>query len=191
VIDAAADTSLVIGPSAQLSEAELRTAIADGTQGLVGCSTIAAQPGDVLLLEPGTIHAIGAGAFVYEIEQPSDITFRISDWGRPTGRDLHVNEALQAIHPTAKAVRSGTGWVLDGPLDNGLFRLELLREPARRTPAGQSVEVVSSLVGGATLRGDGWTERLAEWQTVVVPAAVDAYDLLPDAGAVVAVGTVP
>ena len=191
VIDAAADTSFVTGPSTDLSEPQIRAAIAAGTLGLDGCTTTAARPGDILLLEPGTMHAIGAGAFVYEIEQPSDITFRISDWGRPTGRDLHIDEALEALHAGAHAIRAGTGWVLDGPLENGLFRLEMVREPARRTPAGQTVEVVSALVGGATLRGQGWNERLAEWETIVVPAAAPAYDLVPDEGAVLAVGTVP
>ena len=53
------------------------------------------------------------------------------------------------------------------------------------------MEVVSALVGGATLRGDGWSETLREWETVVVPAAVNAYTLEPDHGSVVAVGTIP
>jgi mannose-6-phosphate isomerase len=192
VVDAAADTRFVTGPAPELDAEALRASIARGELGLDGCTTSAARRGDTLLLEPGTIHAIGAGAFVYEIEQPSDLTFRISDWGRPTGRALHIDEALRALHPTAHAVPAGSDWALDGGrLDNGLFALELLRDAARRTPAGRSVEVVSALVGGATLRGEGWTERLDEWATAVVPAAVDAYELLPDEDAVIAVGTIP
>ncbi len=192
VIDATPETSLVTGPAPALPEVELLARIARGELGMDGCTTTRARAGDVLLLEPGTIHAIGAGAFVYEIEQPSDITFRVSDWGRPTGRTLHVEEALRALRPAAHAVPAGTGWALDGgTLENGLFRLELVRAADRRAPAGRSVEVVSTLVGGATVRGDSWSERLDEWETVVVPASVEAYALEPDQGAVVAVGTVP
>jgi mannose-6-phosphate isomerase len=60
------------------------------------------KKGDVFFLETGTIHAIGAGVVVAEIQQTSDITYRIYDWDRVDangqGRELHTDLALEAIN---------------------------------------------------------------------------------------------
>jgi len=57
--------------------------------------------GDVYFIPTGRVHAIGAGVVLAEIQQTSDVTYRIYDWDRPnpvgTFRDLHTNEALDAI----------------------------------------------------------------------------------------------
>jgi len=58
---------------------------------------IPARRGDCHYLPSGTVHALGAGLLVAEIQTPSDTTFRVFDWGR-TGRTLHVEQALQCIH---------------------------------------------------------------------------------------------
>ena len=61
----------------------------------------AVKKGDVFFLETGTVHAIGAGVVVAEIQQTSDITYRIYDWDRVdnqgNGRELHTDLALEAI----------------------------------------------------------------------------------------------
>ena len=60
------------------------------------------KKGDVFFLETGTIHAIGAGVVVAEIQQTSDVTYRIYDWDRVDGngneRELHTELALEAIN---------------------------------------------------------------------------------------------
>jgi len=66
-----------------------------------------ARPGDFHYLPAGTVHALGAGVVVAEVQTPSDTTYRISDWGR--GREVHVERAMQCIRfawpaePTARA----------------------------------------------------------------------------------------
>ena len=126
VVDADAAAELVTAPAADIDEETLRAAIAAGTASHRHCHRQPAVPGETLLIRAGTLHAIGAGAFVYEIEQPSDLTFRISDWGRPTGRTLHVAEALRAIRPALHAESVGSGFRLDGgSLEVPEFRLEL------------------------------------------------------------------
>ena len=59
------------------------------------------RPGDCVLIEAGTVHAIGAGVMLAEIQEMSDATFRIYDWGRkgPDGkpRPLHLREAMESI----------------------------------------------------------------------------------------------
>lgn len=63
---------------------------------------VEAKKGDVFFLETGTIHAIGAGIMIAEIQQTSDITYRIYDWDRVDAngksRELHVEEALDAMN---------------------------------------------------------------------------------------------
>ena len=51
--------------------------------------------GDVLFLPPGTVHALCQGVVLYEVQQTSDLTFRIYDYGRP--RELHWEQALEVI----------------------------------------------------------------------------------------------
>ncbi len=60
-----------------------------------------ARPGDSVLIEAGTVHAIGAGVLLAEIQQMSDATFRVFDWNRvgPDGkpRQLHIEQAMESI----------------------------------------------------------------------------------------------
>ena len=68
-----------------------------------------ARPGECLFIPAGVVHALGAGLLGAEIQQASDTTFRLYDWGRvgPDGapRQLHVNEALDAIDYTAGEIQ--------------------------------------------------------------------------------------
>jgi mannose-6-phosphate isomerase len=195
VLDADPGTRLVTGPRRDLDAAGIRTHIAAGTLGHAECEDRQATPGDLLLLETGTIHAIGAGAFVYEVEQPSDLTFRISDWGRPAspGRTLHVAEALRAVNPDAHAIPAGRDWRLDaGSLIVREFRLDLeaLDAAASRRPAGASLEVVTAIGGPVTATGEGWTVTLGPLETVVIPASIPEYRLDGDAGSRACVASV-
>jgi mannose-6-phosphate isomerase len=52
--------------------------------------------GDFHYLPAGTVHALGAGVVVAEVQTPSDITYRVTDWGR--GREIHVERSMQCIH---------------------------------------------------------------------------------------------
>lgn len=60
------------------------------------------KPGDMLMVEPGTLHAIGAGYLLLEVQQPSDTTYRVYDWGREgldgQPRELHLEEAAACVN---------------------------------------------------------------------------------------------
>jgi len=194
VIDADPAGQLVTGPADDVGEEALRDAIAAGTASHRQCHHQPAVPGETLLIRAGTMHAIGPGAFVYEIEQPSDLTFRISDWGRPTGRTLHVAEALRALRPALRAEPAGSGFRLyGGALEVSEFRLELpdLAAPVDRHPGGRSCEIVTAIRGTLRVTGDGWSETLAPYETLVVPAAVDAYEVAGPADGIACVGRLP
>ena len=194
VLDADAGAELVTGPADGLAPDRLLAAIAAGDADQRHCRRTPARAGDALVLRPGTLHAIGPGAFVYEIEQPSDITFRISDWGR-VGRDLHVTESLQALRPERHADPAGTGFRLTGgSLTLPEFRLELPdidAGAAERAPSGESCEVVTAIRGTLRLEADGWSETVTPFGTVVVPAVVDHYAISGDVGSLACVGSVP
>ncbi|HYI16560.1 MAG TPA: mannose-6-phosphate isomerase, partial [Thermomicrobiales bacterium] len=61
------------------------------------------RPGEVYFVPAGTVHAIGAGVLLYEIQQASDVTWRLYDWGRP--REIHVEAALATARPEQQATR--------------------------------------------------------------------------------------
>ena len=195
VLEAEPGAELVTGPADGLADGALLASIEAGTTSHEHCRRSPAVAGQTLMLHTGTLHAIGAGTFVYEIEQPSDITFRISDWGRPTGRQLHRAEALRTVDPARHAVPVGSGFRLDGgALEVPQFRLELpdvSGTSVRREPGGRSLEIVTALRGELRLAGDGWSEALAAYETLVVPASAAAYTIEGGPDAIAAVGLVP
>lgn len=93
VVQAAADARVALGLHRPFSPAQLRQSIESSTiAGLVVWHPVAA--GDVILVPGGTIHAIGAGLVIAEIQQRSDRTYRLFDYGRQ--RDLHIDCAVAA-----------------------------------------------------------------------------------------------
>jgi mannose-6-phosphate isomerase len=71
-----------------------------------------ASPGDTFFIPAGTVHAIGAGLTLCEIQQHSDVTYRLYDYGRP--RELHLDQAVEVsnLEPSTEARRFPQGEVL-------------------------------------------------------------------------------
>jgi len=90
------------------------------------------EPGDVCNIPAGTVHAIGEGIVLYEIQQSSDVTYRFYDWDRVDaqgkGRELHINKAIDVTHLDVQPEKKhwdgkpGTERVLDEPY----FTLDLI-----------------------------------------------------------------
>ncbi len=61
------------------------------------------RAGDTIFMSAGTIHALGPGLLVYEVQESSDLTYRVYDWGRPQSatRVLHIDKSLAVADPTA------------------------------------------------------------------------------------------
>lgn len=91
VLSAAPDAKVALGLNQRLSPQQLRGAIDDGSiSGLVAWQAV--SPDDAIFVPAGTIHAIGAGLVIAEIQQRSDTTFRLFDQGR--ARELHIESAI-------------------------------------------------------------------------------------------------
>lgn len=102
ILDAEPGARLAIGLREALTEQELRAAALDGSiEDMLIWHTVAS--GDFFYLPGGTIHAIGPGISLIEVQQNSDITYRLYDYGRP--RELHLNEALRVANRTSYAKR--------------------------------------------------------------------------------------
>jgi len=55
------------------------------------------EKGDLVVIKPGTVHALSKGSFVLEVQEPSDITYRLYDYNREPKRELHIKEALDVL----------------------------------------------------------------------------------------------
>ena len=95
VLDAEPGAQLAIGFGKEISAEAIETAARDGSiERLLTWHDVA--PGDVYYLPAGTVHAIGPGLSLVEVQQNSDTTFRLYDYGRP--RDLHLERAIAVAH---------------------------------------------------------------------------------------------
>ena len=92
ILDCDEGAALGIGLIRTLSETEMRAAIADGSvEDLVQWRPV--RPGDFFFIPAGTVHAIGAGITLVEVQQNADVTYRLYDYGRP--RELHLDQGLE------------------------------------------------------------------------------------------------
>lgn len=92
VIDAEPGATLGIGFTEEVDTETVRRAALDGTiEQMMQWHPV--RPGDFFYIPAGTVHAIGAGVSLIEIQQNSDITYRLYDYGRP--RELHLEKGLQ------------------------------------------------------------------------------------------------
>lgn len=100
ITDTTPDADLYVGLKAGVTRPDFEARLKDGS--VAECfHRITVQPGDVMFLPSGRVHAIGAGNVLFEIQQNSDTTYRVFDWnrvgldGRP--RELHVPQSLESI----------------------------------------------------------------------------------------------
>lgn len=103
VLDAQEDAFLYYGFKEEISKEEFEQRIKDNTLTEV-LNAVPVVKGDVLFIESGTLHAIGKGILVAEIQQNSNVTYRIYDYGRKGAdgkeRDLHIEQALEVTNRT-------------------------------------------------------------------------------------------
>lgn len=156
--------------------------------------------GDCLFIPAGTIHALGAGLVVAEIQQASDTTYRLFDWNRtgPDGkpRKLHIREALDTIDFQRGPVSPQTPQSTDRPHVERLvacpyFRLDRWRIDGTEPLAPQDVcRIVAVIRGEVRLSGDPSGEPLRRGQVALVPASVEDTELQASGPTELLVGSV-
>jgi mannose-6-phosphate isomerase len=161
------------------------------------------KPGDSILIEAGTVHAIGAGVLLAEIQQTSDATFRVYDWGRVGAdgkpRELHIRQAMESINfkrgpvnpikPQRESIAFGTSERL---ARSDYFALERLSisSPAR---VGRSdrFTILMGLEGASDVVYGGKATLLPFGQTLLLPAIVGECEIIPHGNAVILNCVVP
>jgi mannose-6-phosphate isomerase len=169
----AAGAQLIIGLRRGVTRADFERAVADRTvEACVHHFPVAA--GDSILVHSGQVHAIDAGNLILEIQQNSDTTFRVYDWGR-TGldgrpRQLHVAESLRSIQwdeaePVPVRASPTSGVIADCPE----FRIRrVVLGPGERLSigAGEQPRLLSVVSGRVCLQGEGAGDRRPTGKTV-------------------------
>jgi mannose-6-phosphate isomerase len=190
VLDAAPGAQLIVGTVPGVSDAEVRDAIRDATlDGLA--ARVAVHAGDALLVPAGLLHSIGPGILLYELQQSSDLTYRVSDWGRPasTARPLHPAQSIESIRPSAGARPAPVTVADDGrttavACEKFVADLIGVRDaPAGMDTDGRSFHAITALTDGLVAEGDGWSELLARYASLVVPATSGRYAIRAAGGA--------
>lgn len=101
VLDAEPGAQLVYGLKHSISSEELKKSAMDGTI-VRHMHTVNVKPGDIFFIEPGTIHAIGHGILIAEIQESSNLTYRLYDYDRVdkngNRRELHLHKAAEVAN---------------------------------------------------------------------------------------------
>ena len=150
------------------------------------------KPGDSILVESGRLHAIDAGNLILEIQQNSDTTYRVYDWGRVgldgRPRQLHVEESLKCIDWDdfePEAMRSDEKRVvLADCLEFRLVKLSLDTEDSFDSPGGQP-RLISVVRGVALAASAGKTTELPFGVSALLPAKADFRISAPKGAAVI------
>ena len=166
ILDAAPGAHLLLGRDPAVSADQLQHALESGSDVAPLLAKILVTAGDVFDVPPGTLHALMPGLLVWEVQQPSDRTYRVSDWGRSSSeRPLHQAEALRAVNVAATAQRAARlDWETPGTrtiITNDAFTVTVAVGPwsePMQLPHGAITTLISkATVSGATGRVAGLT----------------------------------
>lgn len=184
VLHAEPNAELIFGFQRGVNRALFAQAIADGSVES-WLHRLPVRAGDVIFVPTGTIHALGPGIIVAEIQQNSDVTYRIYDWGRP--RPIHVEQALDVLD--FDQIEPGPLKPVQLMADDGLcveqigscdyFATERITLPAGSSffglCDGDTFEILGLLSGEVTLHwsGEPWTMAGVTW--VLLPAELGEF----------------
>ena len=150
---------------------------------------IPTQAGDTVFVPAGTIHAINAGIMLFEIQQKSDLTYRVYDYDRRDTagklRELHIEQALDVANFGAQPPATVPPQQIDDTrtllIHCEHFTMERwdVRAPLAATTDPGSFEILTLIDGALTLRWPGGTRTLVRGTSVVLPAVLGDYTLAP------------
>jgi mannose-6-phosphate isomerase len=150
---------------------------------------------DCVFIEAGTVHALGAGLLIAEIQQASDTTYRLFDWnrldrdGKP--RPLHIQESLRTIDFSRGPVypqspRRTERANVERLIDCEKFIIDRW-EFSQRQPwtNDERFHIIATIEGGLAASVDGWSHTLKQGDTLLVPASCRDVEFVPRGRAVV------
>jgi mannose-6-phosphate isomerase len=191
VLEAGTESSIYAGLKPGTTAKDLRQALSNGTVAeRLACFT--PKPGDGVFLPAGTVHTLGGGVVVFEVQQNSDVTFRLYDWGHVeanTGqpRALQVDRALACIDyaalapgPVTPVVEATMPVKRERLFQCRHFELWRLSGPSPFTVGVADVpRVLVSIEGEGKVEYDGSTYPVGKGDVWLLPAAVGACPFQP------------
>jgi mannose-6-phosphate isomerase len=187
VLEAQPDAKLITGLKPELDSAKMSDAIRSGAI-IDHVQYAAVSQGDTIFMPAGTLHALGPGLLVYEVQQTSDLTYRVYDWGREQTetRKLHIEKSIEVTRPGFVAPIIPLPNCGDGTRDVLIhcdyFTLEILSASSRTLELdtqNESFHAVTVISGKARLQKDDESMILEKFQTALVPASLGAYQFHP------------
>ena len=187
VLEAQPDSKLIAGLKPGTGLLEISNAIRNGT--ITEYAQYAAvSQGDTIFMPAGTLHALGPGLLIYEVQQTSDLTYRVYDWGRPQTetRRLHIEKSIEVTRPgfttpiiSMPACGDGTQAAL---VECEYFMLELLTASSQLIELNthnETFHAITVIDGKARLQAGNEYVELEKFQTALIPASLGKYQFQP------------
>lgn len=194
IIDAQPGSYLYAGFKTPISEYEYKKRIADGSITDV-LAKHEVKAGDVFYLPAGRVHAICSGILLAEVQQSSDLTYRIFDYNRPgldgKPRELHTELAAQAldfhVEDEYRTIYETEGNKANRVINSPYFcvRVTELTESFHRNLVKYDSFIISMCIKGdckIVVRSTGDEILLKEGNSCLIPAAIADYDVVPLSG---------
>ena len=190
ILDCDEGAELIYGLSRKMTKQELKDAIENGTI-LDGLNRVKVKKGDIFLIQSGTVHAIGKGILLAEIQQNSNVTYRVYDYGRLQNgkpRELHIDKAVDVINlnPVSESGEpQGEREVFDGYSKTLLVSCELftvnrleIEEKAGLVADDRSFVSLVAVDGNGVLMKDDISMTLYKGESIFVPASFGKFEIL-------------
>ena len=204
IVAAEPDAVLYAGLKPNVDFNELERAIEAGqTESCL--HVIKPNTGDCLFIPAGTVHALGSGLIVAEIQQASDTTFRLFDWNRVDSdgksRPLHIDQALRVIdfdrgpmtlqNPQELSAKDGNGSPMQRLVSCDKFQLDRLSAGQHSLGQTDSFAILTVPKGSAELTCGDLKLSLEVGQTAFMPAAAPPFEVILTDGSTVLVASLP
>jgi mannose-6-phosphate isomerase len=182
---------ILLGARPGVTKDQLRAAFARGaSRGLL--TEFKPRAGETVFVPPGTIHALGPGLVLFEVEENSDLTYRLDDFGRVgldgKPRPLHLDKGLDVLRLDAPPLRDLARVEFSEPFGKRriaaacrYFALEVwtVRRLARLEGNPERVEVFSILEGEGRVENEAGWMRFEPGDTWLIPPEAEAFRLIP------------
>ena len=188
VMDADQDAELIVGFNKDVAKEEYAASIENDTLlDLLNYEKV--QEGDTFFINTGKIHAIGAGVLLAEIQQTSDVTYRVFDFNRKDKngnlRELHTEQALDAIDYTKKddfkvaysTEKNEVNTMVDCPYFKTNF-IELTDNLKQDVANRDSFTIYMCVGGAATVKNEYGEASLVKGETILVPAMSTSIEIV-------------
>ena len=162
------------GPGTTLQELEDACKAGKAVEKLL--NRVKVNPGDVCYIPAGCVHSVGAGVLLYEIQEASDLTYRLYDWNRTdengNRRELHIRKALDVtdLRCTPVPLRVEKSFGVKRVVSEERFTLDLIRTHGiEMLPAVQGFGILTVTEGEMELRFAGGSVRMKAGETCLIP----------------------